>query len=101
MLTDSSAMAADLPLEGWYYLDAEGQSQGPFPVTYLQGECTAPVAAASGLLRLALGVASLPCSSAATYCFPLHVRRQCSSPAMSSACPKACSTECFWLLYEP
>ena len=27
-----------VPDQGWYYLDAEQQSQGPFPLSYLQGE---------------------------------------------------------------
>lgn len=26
-----------VPDQGWYYLDAEQQSQGPFPLSYLQG----------------------------------------------------------------
>ena len=30
-------MATPAPAEGWYYLDGKQQSQGPFPVTYLQG----------------------------------------------------------------
>lgn len=54
-----------LPQDGWHYLDAAQQSQGPFPLAYLQGalggRCVAAEAAVAQETALRFGLGGDAC----------------------------------------